>query len=94
MLLKATTGTIMGFTFSKSEMILTPTLKSLDGISKRAELKKISKPMLSDQASSILLALFLTLGEITNLSLELSQLESKELSNTILSLSKILSMIT
>jgi hypothetical protein len=91
---KATTGTIMAFTSSKSEMILTLTSKLLDGISKRAELNKTSKLMSLGPDCSTLLVSFLILGDHINLSLELSQLESKVLNSTTLLLLKILSMIT
>ena len=43
---KATTGITMAFTYSKLEMILTPTSKLLNGISKKVELRRTSKLML------------------------------------------------
>lgn len=94
LLLKETTGTTTGFTFSKSEMILTPILKLLDGISKKEEFRKILKLMSSDLDYSIPLVLYLTLGEHINLSLEPSQLEFKALNSITLSLLKTHSTIT
>ena len=66
MLLKATTGTTMGFTFYKSEMILTLISRLLGGTLKKAESKKTSKPMSLDLDSSILRDLCQTLGDLSN----------------------------
>lgn len=94
MLLRATTGTTMDFTSSKSETILTLTSKSLDGTSKRAELSRTSKLTSSDLDSSILPDLSLTHGDHSNPSLVPLQWEFKALSNTSLLPLRTLSMIT
>ena len=94
MLLRATTGTTTAFTSSKSEMIPTPTSKLLGGISRRAELRKISRLMLSGPDSSILPDLCPTPGDHTNPSSVPSPWESKALNNTTQLLWKTLSTIT
>lgn len=70
MLLKEIIGLTTDFIKSKSEMILILKLKLLDGDLKKEELNKISRLTLSDLDFSILLELFLTLGEISDQLLE------------------------